>query len=319
MCKGFYSFLTRILTRKGTFFLWLFLFSFPLVSRASANPETSVASASASAASATPETSVAFGSSEKGFQTLQPPQILQLPPTLPTLLAQVQDDYDPFVDYGEFEEDDDQEKRDMDFFGRGRFLAFSFQGIRRQFTSSMGKHYNKSFSFGLFFSYFFSLNHALQMGYSTGQHVVIIPNSVENWASGVILEQISLNYYYYWDTEKLIKVLGQLKPHVILGLSSWERDFLRDTQAQSFSKDSTSSFNFGLGIELFFNQNKMFLGFQWMYHFIHFVDEGKPIVLGFSLEDESDAEGEEEVQEVDTGIILHGDMMDFSFSIGLNF
>ena len=216
--------------------------------------------------------------------------------------------YDPFVDYGEFGEDDEQEKRDMDFFLQGRFLSLSIQAMQRQFTGTMRPYYQNSFSFGFFFSYFFSMNHALQMGYSVGQHSVYIPNDISHFRSSLELNQLSFNYYYYFNPERLVQSLAQFKPHLILGFSSWQRKFLLSTSKNIFSGDSASSLNFGLGIEMFFNKSKMFISLQTLYHFIQFSEENKTLFID-----------DEDGTSVDTGIVLKGDMIDFIAGIGLNF
>src|SRR4051794_21913065 len=70
------------------------------------------------------------------------------------------DAYDPFADYSEFEEAQDEEA-DINFFRNGRFVTLGFAGGMRGFTGGLGNMYRSSPSFGLFLSYFFDLRFAL--------------------------------------------------------------------------------------------------------------------------------------------------------------
>src|SRR5471030_1901258 len=79
------------------------------------------------------------------------------------------DTYDPFADYSEFDEAQEEEA-DINFFRHGRFVTLGFIGGMRGFTQGMANLYKPAASFGLFLSYFFDLRFALQFSFNTSDH-----------------------------------------------------------------------------------------------------------------------------------------------------
>src|SRR3954462_13104442 len=71
------------------------------------------------------------------------------------------DTYDPFADYSEFDEAQDEEA-DINFFRHGRFVTIGFLGGYRGFTQGSANLFKPAVNFGLFLSYFFDLRFALQ-------------------------------------------------------------------------------------------------------------------------------------------------------------
>src|ERR1035437_7876708 len=59
------------------------------------------------------------------------------------------DTYDPFADYSEFDEAQEEEA-DINFFRHGRFVTIGFIGGLRGFTQGLGNLYTPAPSFGLF-------------------------------------------------------------------------------------------------------------------------------------------------------------------------
>ncbi|MDZ4082728.1 MAG: hypothetical protein U1E10_07320, partial [Bdellovibrionales bacterium] len=89
------------------------------------------------------------------------------------LLAQVDDSYDPFADYSEFEESVEEEE-DLNFFRNGRLLTVGFVGGLRGWTQTLGQVYSSNISFGLFICYFFDLRFALQFGFTVSDHLLSV-------------------------------------------------------------------------------------------------------------------------------------------------
>src|SRR5208282_3311600 len=76
---------------------------------------------------------------------------------------------DPFADYHEFEEDEQQEA-DENFFHNGRFFAVGIMGGYQSFTDVLGVLYQPTATYGLFLTYFFDLRFALQVSYMLATH-----------------------------------------------------------------------------------------------------------------------------------------------------
>jgi Outer membrane protein beta-barrel domain len=194
------------------------------------------------------------------------------------LLAQAEgggdDSYDPFADYSEFEESQDEEE-DINFFRNGRLLTVGFIGGYRGWTGKLGSLYTGNPAFGLFMSYFFDLRFALQFAYLTSDHTITINDPNFQAAQGnVSLSDISFNLKYYFNTQNVTRGLADLNPYVIGGFSQIYR-----TQTVSgypeFAKDSAFAVNMGVGLEIPMMRNKMYFGGQLMYQYIAFADENK--------------------------------------------
>jgi hypothetical protein len=201
---------------------------------------------------------------------------IQVPPG--TLLAQndTDDAYDPFADYSEFEESMDEEE-DINFFRNGRLLTLGFIGGYRGWTQTLGTIYSGNATFGLFLTYFFDLRFAMQLGYLTSDHTLVIQGAGFNPIQGTIsISDLSLLLKYYFNTQNVTRGLADLNPYIVGGFSQIYRTMTVSGITDS-AKDSAFAFNIGAGIEIPMMRNKMFLGFQGMYQYISFADEAKVI------------------------------------------
>lgn len=226
------------------------------------------------------------------------------------LIAQTEGDdaYDPFADYSEFEQSMDEEE-DVNFFRNGRLLTLGFIGGYRGFTDKLGNYYSGNANFGLFLAYFFDLNFALQIGFTTSDHTLIIPavntsgGSTSPVQGTVSMSDISILLKYYINTQNVTRGLASLSPYFVGGFSQIYRTTTVSGQ-EEFARDSAFGFNAGGGIEIPMMRNKMYFGFQGLYQFISFADESRVV-----LDEDENA----------TGAVLRGDAFLLQGVLGINF
>lgn len=189
------------------------------------------------------------------------------------------DTYDPFADFSEFDEAQDEEA-DINFFRNGRFVTLGFTGGLRGFTGQLGGMYATSPSFGAFLSYFFDLRFATQFSFETSSHSFSIPSSKSSTtASGTVgIQRFSLDFKYYVNTQNVTKGLGKFNPYVIAGFSRIDRT-TQITGVKGFGKEGAMGYNIGAGIELPALHNKMFFGAQAEYNLINFANENTEVVF----------------------------------------
>lgn len=223
------------------------------------------------------------------------------------LVAQSEGDdaYDPFADYSEFEQSMDEEE-DTNFFRNGRLLTLGFIGGYRGFTSNLGTYYSGNANFGLFLAFFFDLNFALQLGYVTSDHTLVIPGTSAGTVpvqGTVSVSDVSVLIKYYFNTQNVTRGLANLSPYILGGFSQIYRTTTISGQ-DAFAKDSAFGFNIGAGIEIPMMRNKMYWGVQGVYQVVSFADESKVVL------DENDNS---------TGAVLAGDAYLIQGVLGINF
>jgi hypothetical protein len=228
---------------------------------------------------------------------------LQVPPGVLMAQSETDDTYDPFADYSEFEEGMDEEE-DINFFRNGRLLTLGFIGGYRGFTQTLGTIYTGNATFGLFLSYFFDLRFAIQIGYLTSDHTLVVKGSGYNPIQGTVnLSDLSLLLKYYFNTQNVTRGLADLNPYIVGGFSQLYRTETISGSTDS-AKDSAFGFDIGAGVEIPMMRNKMFFGLQGLYQLISFADEAKVI---------------EDDQGVKTGVSPAGDSFLVLGIIGINF
>lgn len=227
----------------------------------------------------------------------------------PLLLAQWDGDdaYDPFADYSEFEETEDEEA-DVNFFLNGRLFTVAFAAAYRGFTSNLGGIYSSTTGFGLYLTYFFDLRFAVQLGFSSSDHGLSIQGTTPaNTANGKVdITATSLDIKYFLNTQNVTRGLANLNPYVLGGLTQFHRT-LNLSQEVTFAKDSAIGVDVGAGIELPLLRGKMYFGLQGTYHLVKFADESQEIIL-----DGDSVNGA-------TGIVPSGDIYTFHAILGINF
>lgn len=187
------------------------------------------------------------------------------------------DTYDPFADYSEFDEAQDEEA-DINFFRNGRFVTIGFLGGVRGFTGGLSEMYQPAPSFGLYLSYFFDLRFAAQFGFLTSDHTFYLksPVSGKEGRGNVGITSFSLDLKYYINTQNVTKGLGKFNPYFIGGFSRVDRTTTLD-KVTGFGKEGAMGFDVGMGIELPMMRNKMYFGAQGMYQLINFSNENTQI------------------------------------------
>lgn len=218
---------------------------------------------------------------------------------------EVDDSYDPFADYSEFE-GATEEEADINFFKNGRFFTIGFVGGYRSFTGNLNKLYEPSPAFGIFLSYFFDLRFALQVGFNTSDHAFGIAKDGYSLSGNVSMTAMSFNLKYFLSSQNVTRGLADLNPYVIGGLSQNYRTYSLNS-SPSLGRDSTMGADIGMGIELPVLRKKGYFGIQAAYHLVNFADENKKILIPNGTSN------------VDTGVRPNGDYYDLLFIAGLNF
>ena len=223
----------------------------------------------------------------------------------PRLLAQVDDAYDPFVDYSEFEEASEEEA-DINFFRNGRFFTLGIIGGYRSFTESQGDIFDPGTAFGVFLSYFFDLRFALQLSFLTGDHAIGFQakNGGTKVRGNAGMTTAGLALKYYFNTQNVTRGLANLNPYITGGFSQVTRTMTISGE-QAFGKEGAMGFDMGAGIELPMLRNKMYFGSQFTYQLVTFKDENSEITLQNGSEP--------------TGIFPTGDVFMVNFILGVNF
>jgi len=198
------------------------------------------------------------------------------------------DAYDPFIDYNEYEVEDEEEA-DVNFFRQGRLLTAGFLIGERGFTQGMGQLYSPSVTYGLYLCYFFDMRFALQFSFLTSTHTVSesgtgitqggnSPGTETSWnLSGTMnLTAISTDIKYYFNTQNLTKGIAAFNPYVIGGFTYFQRVTTVSGQSD-FGKDTAMGFDLGAGFEIPILQKKMYIGLQGLYQIVNFSDQSTQI------------------------------------------
>lgn len=219
--------------------------------------------------------------------------------------TEVDESYDPFADYSEFDQASDEEA-DINFFRNGRFFTIGFIGGYRMVTENMSKLYQGAPSYGLFLSYFFDLRFALQVSFLTADHTISYTSPGQGTVvhGNASITSIGLGLKYYFNTQNVTRGLAALNPYVIGGFSQVYRTATVSGQ-EAFSKDSAFGVDVGGGIEIPMMRNKMYFGGQVAYQLVTFRDENSQVVLQNGTEQ--------------TGLYPKGDFLTFLAIIGVNF
>ncbi|OFZ15987.1 MAG: hypothetical protein A2Z20_03215 [Bdellovibrionales bacterium RBG_16_40_8] len=220
--------------------------------------------------------------------------------------AHAQDDnetYDPFFDYDE-QDGAASEEADTNFFKNGRFLTMGLLIGQRSFTQGMSHLYENNVCVGGYLSYFFDLRFALQFGFTSGSHNMVIRSPVDTYTGGIKMNAFSMDLKYYMNTQNVTKGLAALNPYVLGGFTSISRETMVKNQSE-FGKDTATAFDIGAGIEFPLMQKSMYFGVQGLYQIVNFRDEGSEIIL---------ANGTDK-----TGLYPNGDILTIMGIIGINF
>ena len=127
-----------------------------------------------------------------------------------------------------------------------------------------------------YIAYFFDIRSALQVSYYQSEHNLTYPQTgqFDGINGNVNLSTISVDYKYYFNTANITRGFADLNPYVIGGINLNNRTIT--VQGEDIVvKASPIGFEVGAGIEVPIARNKMYLGFQAMYHHVSFPDENE--------------------------------------------
>jgi hypothetical protein len=189
------------------------------------------------------------------------------------------DTYDPFADYSEFDEAQEEEA-DINFFRNGRFVTIGFTGGFRGFTGGMSDMYQTSTAFGLYLSYFFDLRFAMQFSFLTSDHRFDLKSSAsgQKITGDIGITAFGLDLKYYLNTQNVTKGLAKFNPYIIGGFSRVDRT-VHLQNVENFGKEGAMAFDLGAGIELPLMRNKMYFGAQAMYQMVNFSNENSEVIF----------------------------------------
>lgn len=213
-----------------------------------------------------------------------------------------EDSYDPFADYSEFDQAQEEEE-DINFFKNGRFVSIGLIGGYRGFTETLGSLMNGGFEYGLFLAYFFDLRFALQFSFLTGDHAFGFTAPSGSYGGDVGFQDFGINLKYYINTQNVTKGLASFNPYFLIGFSEIFRT-INVLNTSAFGKDNATGFNIGGGIELPMVHNKMFYGLQAVYTLVTFPDANSELVTA---------------DQEHTGIYPHGNTYTVLAILGINF
>ncbi len=232
----------------------------------------------------------------------------------------VDEAFDPFSDYNEFEQDTDEEA-DINFFKNGRYLTLGLQLGYRGFTGGgFAQAYSPNTVYGVQFSYFFDVQIAGSLGFSMGDHNVefdsytdpALTHHSKSYSGSVNIQTIDVNVKYYFNTENVTKGLADLNPYIIAGAGSYKRTYNLSNEI-SVPPDNVIGFKAGLGIEIPLLRHRAYLGLQGTYHLVQFPDENKH----FIEEGTDPVNGKAITNPISP--TLNGDLFDISLIVGVNF
>lgn len=233
--------------------------------------------------------------------------------------TEVDESFDPFSDYNEFDQDADEEA-DINFFKNGRMLTMGLQLGYRGFTDGFSQAYTPNLIYGFQFTYFFDLQTALGLNYATGDHNVGFTSfndeamtSVSNRYSGSVnIQVIDISFKYFFNTENVTRGLADLNPYMSVGAGYFIRTYNINLEAE-IPADNVFGAKAALGIEIPLLRRRAFLGFQGAFHYVQFPDENKHFIEEFKPADPDD------FNQSPVSPNFNGDLFDVSAIIGINF
>jgi hypothetical protein len=231
----------------------------------------------------------------------------------------VDESFDPFSDYNEFEQDADEEA-DINFFKNGRMLTLGLQLGYRAFTQGFAQAYTPALIYGFDFTYFFDLQTALSLNYVTGDHGVSF-NSYNDPAfksfskpySGTVnIQAFDLSFKYYFNTENVTRGLAELNPYMMVGAAYFIRTYNLSGNLP-VDPDLVYGAKASAGIEIPLLRRRAYLGLQFTYSYVQFPDENKHFI------EEDDPTNPSGFKQSFVKPSLNGDMFDVSTILGINF
>jgi len=233
--------------------------------------------------------------------------------------TEVDESFDPFSDYNEFEQDADEEA-DINFFKNGRMLTLGLQFGYRAFTDGFSQAYTPNLIYGFQFTYFFDLQTALGINYAVGDHNVNFTSynddaltSVSNHYSGSVnIQTFDISFKYFFNTENVTRGLADLNPYMSVGAAYFMRTYNISLESE-IPADKVFGAKVAVGIEIPLLRRRAFLGLQGAYNYVQFPDENKRFI------EEANSGDPDGFSQSPVSPRFDGDLFDVSAIIGINF
>lgn len=230
----------------------------------------------------------------------------------------IDEGFDPFSDYNESEQSAEEEA-DINFFKNGRFLTLGLMLGYRGFTDGFSQGYAPALSWGFQFSYFFDLQLATSLSYSTSDSGVDFfsyndanfTSVSEHYTGNVNIQTFDLNVKYYFNTENVTRGLAELNPYVLGGVGQFTRTYNLSKELP-LTPDRPIGFKVGAGIEIPLMRHRAYLGLQALYHYVQFPDENND-----RIEEIKPGKADPVLSPVRPR--LNGDIYEITTTIGVNF
>ena len=267
------------------------------------------------------------------------------------LLAKNSSAFDPFIDYGEFQ-DEVTEEESINFFHYGRSLSLALMGGYEALTSaftgfSIRQIYGDSGFIGVNATFFLDLRFAIQLSgvFPTGHY-----NSLYNTAFP--FAHYGLDLKYYWNRQYLSKDKDFFSPYVIFGPfqlniksslpappsvtapqqnngqspQTIPRNNLSRLEAQAIASYNAAGIKAGFGFELALIQQS-FIGFEFTYLYTVLQHENEdlsrlklpPLAQNNNNQNLFQRLHFPNRPETRGGHRFYGDLMNIGFLFGVNF
>lgn len=202
-----------------------------------------------------------------------------------TTSTDVDESFDPFADYNEFEQQTEEEA-DINFLRNGRYLTLAFvSGYRTFVGGGFSQAYKGNLDYGVEFSYFFDMNIAGSLSYITGDHAVSFQSFSDpgftvvsnDYSGSVNIQMIDFHIKYYFNTDNVTKGLADLNPYALVGTGYHIRTYSLNQNLGS-DPDRVVGFKLAGGIEIPLLKRRAYLGLQGTYRYVQFPDENNAFI-----------------------------------------
>lgn len=211
--------------------------------------------------------------------------------------------YDPFFDYSELTQSEEEEK-DLQFFYRGQSVAIELLGGVRHWTDRLPKYQSSDATYGFGLTYFFSLTHATYFSFATGDYALVLPFDTEKVTGNISMSFLTFGYKGFIYTDDWEWPFYLIKPFGLMGLGTTFRSIVLDSGDRA--SDYTLCLEIGLGAWWqFLSKSQFYMGTQVIYRYFNFYDENQV------LRDPNN--------QLPSKIMLRGDSWDWTFVVGFGF
>ena len=259
------------------------------------------------------------------------------------LIAQSDSAFDPFIDYGDFQ-DEVTEENTINFFQQGRSFSLALSGGYEAMSFNLRQIYGDAPFFGAHIGFFVDFHFAFQL---SGVFPVSHYNSL--YSSNFKISHLGLDFKYYWNRQYMDESEDIINPYIVFG-PFWlniDSSSVLDSSAKNNppssntiplnsnplvqdEREALGSFNsagvkVGIGLELALIQQS-FIGFELSYLYTALQNENedlskldlpplnpavgpKTFVQNLQFPDRPQVEGYR----------FYGDLVNFGVFFGLNF